>query len=476
MNKIIITTLLLVVTIMMCKAQPVSQEKMLDRLLRYLRIESQSIDDPDPNSFPLTEGQRTIARHIYDEVRSFGGNAKVTLSDDYYLYIDIPSNMKKPVPSILLLAHLDVTPEANGKGINPLVHFNYDGGDIVLSNGLILSPNTPQGTHLKDLVGKTIITSDGLTLLGTDDKAGCSVLITLVEELITNPKFKHGRVMICLSQNEDVGKASMKYQPEIFGDRPDIVIDVDGDTFDKYSVANFTAECQTYYFRGNQAHPSHGKENRYGDGLTAACYYIGQIPPTLHPSASEGTQPYAHCYSMEHPMDSAGQPIASDYIVKVRLRYFSPSDGDNQRQLLADNLHKTREAFPFVEITKTSDVKQYENVGYSMPKYVPELVQKAARKAGMEMQPKYSRGGTTSAMMVAKFPNAIPGGLDLYSGQNAEHSVYEWCCLEELITLVEITKNIISECTKIEFHKDNPSIMEATQPIKKLRPLPHGVD
>lgn len=476
MNKIIITTLLLVVTIVMCKAQPVSQEKMLDRLLRYLKIESQSIDDPDPNSFPLTEGQRTIARHVYNEVRSFGGNAKVTLSDNYYLYVDISSNMKKPVPSILLLAHLDVTPEANGKGINPQVHFNYDGGEIVLKNGVTLSPNTPQGAHLKDLVGKTIITSDGTTLLGADDKTGCAVLISLVEELVKNPKFKHGRVMICLSQNEDVGKASMGYQPEVFGDHPDIVIDVDGDTFNRFSVANFTAEYHSYYFHGNKQHPSEGKKNRYADALTVASYFVGQIPPTLHPSASEGTQGYIHCYSMEHPTDSAGQPIDSDYMVKVRLRYFAPSDGDYQRQLLADNLRKAQEAFPFVEITKTSDVKQYENVGNSMAKYVPTLVQKAACDAGMPMQPKYSRGGTTSAMLVARYPEAMPGGVDMYSGQNSEHSVYEWCCLEELLQIVCITKNIINECTKVKAFTEEFSDKEQTPSMPKYRRLPRGVD
>ena len=102
------------------------QAKMLDRLLSYLKIESQSIDDTHPNSFPLTDGQRTIARHIYDEVKSFGGkDVKVTLSDSSYLYVSIPSNIKRDVPSVLFLAHLDVTPEAPGKGIKPMVHYNY---------------------------------------------------------------------------------------------------------------------------------------------------------------------------------------------------------------------------------------------------------------------------------------------------------------------------------------------------------------
>lgn len=455
------------------------QSKMLDRLLRYLKVESQSIDDPDPTTFPMTEGQRLIARQIYEEVKGFGGkDVNVVLSDDYYVYIDIPSNLQKQtVPSILFLAHCDVTPEANGKSINPQVHFNYNGGVIILSDGVTLSPNTPQGTHLKDLVGKTVVTSDGSTLLGADCKTGCAVLITLVEELLSNPKCKHGRVMFCLSQNEDIGRAADRYSAEVFGVRPDIVIDVDGDTYDQFSVANFTAECQTYLFHGNLSHPSHGKENGYADALTASAYFVGLLPPSLHPSASAGREGYVHCYSLTHPTDSLGRSIESDYVLKVRLRYFQPEDGNYQRQLLADNLRKAQEAFPFVEISKAFDVKQYENIAYTMPEYVPSLVEKAAHDAGMELKEEYSRGGTTSAMMAAKFPDAMPGGCCIYSGQNSEHTVYEWCCVEELIQLVDVVKNIVTECTMIKDVKSTSTFHEEPLPInKKTRRLPHGVD
>ena len=442
----------------------VKQENMLERFLSYVKIESQSIDEPDMSSFPMTDGQKAIAQHIYNEVKGFGGNnVKVTLSDDYYVYIDIPSNIKKKVPSILFLAHLDVTPEAPGKGIKPIVHRNYDGGEILLPAGITLSPNTPQGAHLKELKGKTIVTSDGSTLLGADDKTGCAVLITMVEELIKNPKFKHGRVMVALSQNEDVGKAALKYEPAVFGEKPDVVIDVDGDTYDQFSIANFSAIGQSYYFKGNKVHPSHGKENTYADALTAAAYFIGLVPPELNPSASEGTQGYVHCYSMTHPLDEEGKPITSDYVVKVRLRYFTQSDGDYQKQLLTDNLRKTQGAFPFVEIKKTDDQTQYENVGYSMPKYAPALIQKAAFDAGMEMRTKQARGGTTSAMMVARFPEEIPGGSDFYSGQNSEHSCYEWCCIEEMMQLVNAVENMIKDLIDLDISKEVSSIQTSSK-------------
>lgn len=444
----ILLCLLCVLTNIVSKAQipSVSVEKMQNRFLSYVNIESQSIDDPDMSSFPMTEGQKALARHIYEEVTAFSkGKAKVTLSDDHYVYIDVPSNIKKQVPSILFLAHMDVTPECNGQGIKPIVHKNYDSEDIRLLGGITLSPEDSKCAHLKDLVGKTIVTSDGTTLLGADDKTGCAILVSMVEELINNSKLKHGRVMVCLSQNEDVGKAAYKYEPKVFGDKPDVVIDVDGATCGEISVANFTAIGQTYRFKGNKAHASNAKAEGYADALTAAAYFIGLVPPEMNPSAREGKEGYIHCYTLTHPKDDSGNPIETDYVVKVRLRYFDKEEGAHQKQLMEDNLRKVQAAFPFVVASKTDDMKQYENIAYTMPEYVPSLIQKAASAYGMEISTKYSRAGTTSAMMVAAFPDVMPGGCDLYSGQNAEHTCYEWCCIEELVQLKDIVLQVIKE-------------------------------
>lgn len=425
--------------------------KVQERFLSYATIESQSIDDPDPLSFPMTEGQRRIASHIYNEIKSFRGNdIKVTLSDDQYIYVDIPSNIKEEVPSILFMAHMDVTPEAPGKGIKPQVHRNYDGGTITLGNGITLSPDMPEGAHLKDLKGKTIITSDGTTLLGADDKTGCTVLVTMLEEIIKNPKFRHGRVMVMLSQNEDVGKAAYRYDPEVFGTRPDIVIDVDGDDPRAFSVANFTAIGQTVRFKGNMAHPSHGLENKYGDALTASSYFIGSLLPSVHPSASAGKKGYIHCYSCEHPKDSAGEEIRDEYIAKIRLRYFDKNEGDTLRRYLDSAFVKTTRAFPFVQVTRSEPALQYENIAYSMPEYVPQLITKAAAKEFMNLVSRNERGGTTSAMLSARMPDMIPGGPCIYSGQQSKHSVYEWCCVEEMAQMVSVVENIIGAITKMK--------------------------
>ena len=291
MKKQIIITLLFCALASSAFAQSNATERMLNRYLSYVRIESQSqypMPEDGPDAFPIQEGQKQMATFVYNEIKSFGKGVEVKMSPDYYIYAKIPSNMKKKVPSVMFMAHLDVTPEANGTGINPQVHRNYNGGDIMLGHGLVLSPNSKQGAHLNDLVGKTIVTSDGSTLTGADCKTGCAILVTMIEQILHDKKFKHGDVYFCFSQNEDVGLAAMRMNLSYFDKVPDMLIDVDGGDYGQFSGANFTAEGRTYLFKGNLAHPSNGKANGYADARTAMAYFIGQLPPDTHPSNSEG--------------------------------------------------------------------------------------------------------------------------------------------------------------------------------------------
>lgn len=420
---------------------------ILDRFLSYVRIESQSVYVEDPDSFPMTDGQRQIAQYIYDELKSIckGKKIEIQMSPDYYIYVKVPSNIKKEVPSIMFMAHMDVTPEANGTGINPHVHYNYDGGDIALGNGLVLSPNKPEGRHLKDLIGKTIITSDGSTLLGADCKTGCAILVTLIEQIVNDRKFKHGDVYFCFGQNEDIGKVQDRMDMSYFDKVPNILIDVDGGDYGEFSKSNFTAEMRSYYFKGNQVHPSHAKEFKFADARTAMSYFIGQLSPEIHPSCSEGRQGYVQCYMMDIMLPS--EKDAHDARIGFRIRYFDKGDGERYRAELDEAYRKTQKAFPFVEISLESDDLIYENVAYNMHPKAIEVIEKAVEKTGILMKGVDLRAGTTSALMVAK---GLPGGPCIYSGQQAEHSVYEWCCLEEMIEIVRLTRNIVTEVSKLD--------------------------
>lgn len=416
---------------------------VLDRFLRYVKIESQSIDDPDPESIPMTEGQKEMANLIFNELKVIDKDniLDIKMSPNYYVYVKVPSNIEKEVPSVMFMAHMDVTPEANANGIRPQVHPNYDGSDIALGNGLVLSPDNPEGSHLKDVVGKTIITTDGNTLLGADCKAGCTILVTLIEQMVNHPSFEHGDVYFTFTQNEEVDKDVMGMDMSYFDHIPDIYIDVDGSYTYQYSVANFTAEGRTYLFKGNQVHPARGKALKYADARTAMAYFIGQLPPEIHPSYSEGHQGYVHCYSMEV------LPNGHDVRIRVRLRYFDKADGERLKANLDKAHRKTLQAYPFVGIDLENDALQYENIAYTMHPQVVGVIQRAAEKTGIPMRGFELRAGTTGASMVAK---GLPGGPCLYAAQQASHSVYEWCCLEEVMEIIKLTSNIVTEVSHLE--------------------------
>lgn len=416
-------------------------ETIIRRFTTYATINSQSWDAYDPTEFPISDGQEEIAELIEQELRTIGSDKDliVSRSDYQYVYATIPANCEG-VPSIMFMAHMDCTPECAGGEITPIVHRNYDGGDIQLPAGITLSPETPQGKHLANCVGKTIITSDGYTLLGADDKTGCTILVTLIETILNDKKLKHGDLHFVFSQNEDIGRAAERFEEEYVDGQPDIVIDVDGDAPTAFSVENFTAVGRNYTFQGKNAHPGNGFYNQYGDALTAASYFIGQLPPETHPSASKGKEGYIHCYSIEPLIDVNGEETPQDYLVKVRLRYFDAQDGDTFRQLLDEASKLTAKAFPYVMIDADPEVMQYENVAYTMYPGLCDLIIKAAEKEGVKLTPRSERGGTTAAMLAAK---GQKGGPCLYSGQQAEHSVYEWTCAEDMYQMVMVARSII---------------------------------
>lgn len=416
-------------------------ETIISRFTSYAAINSQSWENNDPTKFPITFGQEDMAELIEEELRNIGADKDLIVSRSKYEYgyATIPANCED-VASIMFMAHMDCTPECDGGEITPIVHRNYNGGDIQLPAGITLSPETPQGKHLANCVGKTIITSDGSTLLGADDKTGCTILVTLIETILNDKKLKHGDLYFVFSQNEDIGRAADYFQEEYVCGQPDIVIDVDGNDPTAFSVENFTAAARTYRFHGKNAHPGNGFYTKYGDALTAASYFIGQLPPETHPSASKDKEGYIHCYSVSHPTDEMGNEITEDYLVKVRLRYFDAQDGDTFRQLLDEASKLTAKAFPYVMIDADPEVMQYENVAYTMYPGLSDLIIKAAEKEGVKLTPRSERGGTTAAMLAAK---GQKGGPCLYSGQQAEHSIYEWTCAEDMYQMVMVARSII---------------------------------
>ena len=200
---------------MSAKNYEVSQDEMLSRFLSYVKINSQSIDNNNPDVFPMTAGQKEMAQFLADEAKALGGD--VYMCPNYYVYVEIPSNVKDEVPTLGISCHYDVTPEAVSGNIKASV-IKYEGGDINQGGGSVISPNSDLGQYLKNHVGKTIIHSDGTTLLGGDDKNGCAIAMSVIESLVKGgKKVKHGKVQIVFCPNEDIGRSAEKidqfYEP-----------------------------------------------------------------------------------------------------------------------------------------------------------------------------------------------------------------------------------------------------------------------
>ena len=409
---------------------------VVERLLKYVTFSTQSSEETGVT--PSTPGQKVFAEALAKELEELGLE-DISVDDHSYLMATLPANTDAELPVVGFISHLDTSPEMPGEGVKPRI-VSYQGGDIVLPSGVVLSPESPQGKHLKECIGKTIITSDGNTLLGADDKTGCTVLVSLIRNLLYGKPFEHGDLYFVFSQNEDIGRAADGFETKYVGGNPDVVIDVDGDDPHAFSVENFTAAMRIYTFHGKSAHPGEGYANKYGDALTAASYFVGQIPPYKHPSVSRGKQGYIHCYDISHPKDSTGKVISDDYLVKVRLRYFDKLEGDTLRQMLDYAEGKTIEAFPFVKVEASAENLQYENVAYTMYPTLPDIIKKAYASLGKKVSPRSERGGTTSAMIAAK---GLRGGACLFSGQQAEHSIYEWTCVEDMVDMTKILQKII---------------------------------
>lgn len=414
------------------------QEQLFNRFMKYVAIDSQSQTSEDPKAFPITEGQKEMARCLQQEISELKG-VRCVLSDDFYVYAVVPSNMKKQVPILGISSHIDVTPECNANNIKPRVISNYDGKDIQLNGQLTLSVNSPEGEHLKNCVGKTVICTDGSTLLGGDDKAGVSIAMTLLQYISEQGnKLQHGEIHFTFAPNEDIGLAAERLDKSIF--HPDILVDLDGGLIGSVLTENFTAKQMVVKFVGKAAHPSEAKAMGLGDALTCSARFIAEVPLECHPANTDSLSGYIHCWNMEKSGND-------DYIVSTRIRYFSQQEGELFDRILHTAIRHVKEDFPNVKVEILDERLQYENVKYLMHPQSLDIVIQAMKKAGVVPKPQPIRAGTTAAMMAAR---GLAGGLCLFTGQNAEHTVKEWVCLEDMYKAFETMVNVVTEVAKMK--------------------------
>jgi len=383
------------------------QKTMLETFVKYAKINSQSNYDSIS-----TAGQRTMALAIMSDIKDAVSLSKIkgvkyTLSDENYVYVTVPSNIRRTVPSLGISCHLDVTPEGPGKGIVPIVDTLND---------------------------HTIVRTDGSTLLGADDKCGCTISMQLIRTLLADKNIKHGEVMFAFCPNEDVGRAADAIDTTLFN--PDILFDIDGEKYGVVTESNFTARGFNVKFLGHDVHPAQAKKLKYGDATAAAATFIAFFPPEVRPENTEGKEGYIHPWSFDK---KAGE---CDVTVQTRIRYFDASEGKRFDKMLKDALAKVAHDYPNVGIEILYDDLQYENVAYTLHPQAKNMVEKAAEKLGISINFEDERGGTTASMFAAK---GLKGGMCVFAGQHGAHSVDEYADLAEMEEAYNLMLEIIKE-------------------------------
>jgi tripeptide aminopeptidase len=405
-------------------------ESALDRFLRYVKIDTQSQEDQ--TTTPSTRKQLNLANLLAKELTALGAE-NVRVSEFGIVYAMVPGNLtdNSKVPVIGFIAHMDTSPAVSGENVNPVFHKNYQGGDIKLPKDLSQVITPAKNPELKNLIGDDIITADGTTLLGSDDKAGIAEIMTMLDTLKQNPQIKRGTLAIAFTPDEEVGTGIEKFDVKGFGAK--FAYTVDGGELGEISDETWSARTATITFQGKSTHPGSAKGIMV-NAMYAIGDYLGRFPKDMLPETTEDRVGFVHPYAGVIDVESSN--------LKVLLRDFDLSGLDAKEKMLRDMVAQTAAKFPEVKIT--IDVKEnYKNMKEVLKNY-PELTtnaMEAARRAGLKPFMKPIRGGTDGARLTFRdlpTPNLFTGGsnfhgkLEFNSRKGLEKST------ETLIHLVQI--------------------------------------
>lgn len=401
-------------------------EKILDRFLRYVAVDTESCEDSETQ--PSAAKELDLLRMLDDELTAMGVESVL---DEYgYVMASIPSNIEKNVPAIGFIAHVDTSPDASGKDVRPQVIVNYDGGEIPLEGNPGLSLKPSEFPELLDYKGQTLVTTDGTTLLGADDKAGVAEIMDAVQYIVEHPEFKHGEICIGFTPDEEIGRGVVKFDVERFG--ADYAYTMDGGPVGELEFENFNAASAKIHIHGRNVHPGYAK-GKMRNALQIACELNAMIPAQQRPEYTEGYEGFYHLMSINGGVEDAD--IA--YIIR-----------DHSRELFEKRMKYMESCVAFInakfgEGTATADIKvQYYNMREMVePHYqIIEKAVKAMEMAGVKPKIQPIRGGTDGANLSFKglpCPNIFAGGLNF-------HGKMEFVPLESMQKASEVILNILT--------------------------------
>lgn len=408
------------------------RQELLERLLRYVRVDTQS--DENSTSSPSTEKQKNLAKLLAEELRSLGCSDAV-MDEWGYVYATVPGNLPKghkaagKVPTIGLIAHVDTYHGTVGAGVKPLVIEAYGGGDIALpgdSRQVIRMADNP---NLARCVGHTLVTSDGTTLLGADDKAGVAEIMTVVAWLAKHPEFHHGPVRVAFTTDEEVGRGTEHFDVAAFG--AGYAYTLDGSDLAEIEDETFCADSAMVVIEGHDVHPGYAKDKLI-NAVRVAAAIIERLPREFLPETTEKRQPYLH------PYDIRGDVTKVE--VKFLVRAFTEEELREREETLRAIVREVEGLFPGARIRV--DVKEsYRNMAYKIgedPK-VLEYAFEAVRRMGLEPVRRAIRGGTDGARL--SFIGLLTPNI--WAGGQSFHSVQEWVSLEWMVKASEVTLHLL---------------------------------
>lgn len=406
------------------------REPVVERFFRYVRVDTQAAED-QPTT-PSTAKQWDLVRMLAAELEQLGAS-DVRVSEYCIVYATIPANIPDAdaVPTIGFLAHVDTSPAVTGANVNPVVHEDYQGGDIVLpaDPGQVIT--VAQNPDLERLIGDDIITTDGTTLLGSDDKAGVAAIMTLADILLANPSIPHGAIAIAFTCDEEVGTGIDKFDIDAFGAR--YAFTVDGGPLGELNDETWSARTANVTFHGKSTHPGTAK-GMLVNSIHALAAFVSRLPADMLPETTEKREGFVHPY--------VGTADVETSTLKVLLRDFDVAGLDAKEELLRSIARETERACPGVRVAV--DVQEnYRNMRDVLVAH-PQLVanaMEAARRAGVEPYLEPIRGGTDGSKLTFRglpCPNIFTGGhnyhgkLEFNSRRGLERTT------ETLLHLVQI--------------------------------------
>lgn len=398
----------------------INRQRLLDRFLQYVRFDTTA--DANSSSYPSSAGQLELGKLLVQQLKAM--SITDAHQDQYGLvWGTVPSTVAGPAPTILLNSHLDTSPETTGKNVSPQVISSYSGEEIVLgTSGLSL--NTLNSPALLKLIGKTLITTDGTTLLGGDDKAGVAIIMELAQTLIENPHLPHGPVRLLFTCDEEIGQGTKHVSLDKVQATAGYTLDGGGSG--SLDVETFSADQATVLFRGKNIHPSIAKGCMINT-IRAVGHFIDHMPKhILAPEVTDGRQGFMHPYVLQ------GGVAESKLLILLR-------DFDTQRltefaKLLEDLAHETELLWPGLKV-KVDITQQYRNMGDGLRRFplVADLAEQAFAQLNRPCQREIIRGGTDGALLTAL---GLPTP-NLSSGQYNIHSPLEFACLDEMLEAIE---------------------------------------